>query len=162
MHRIKSFDLSYYPGCSMATTAQESNLSLLEMFNKIGFNLIELEDWNCCGSTSAHNIDSELALDLAVRNLFLSPPDRPLLVACPNCILRLRYAHLVLKQDDLKRRKYENEWGTSYNTDLNILHFFDLLENINLLQFSDKGIAGADRGAVCDRSAVRSGCRRCQ
>ena len=65
MHRIKSFDLSYYPGCSMATTAQESNLSLLAMFNKIGYNLIELEDWNCCGSTSAHNIDSELALDLA-------------------------------------------------------------------------------------------------
>jgi heterodisulfide reductase subunit B len=101
----------------MATTAKESNLSLLEMFNKIGFNLIELEDWNCCGSTSAHNIDSELALDLAVRNLFLAPPDRPLLVACPNCILRLRHAHLELKQDDLKRRKYEKEWGTTYNTD---------------------------------------------
>lgn len=140
MHRIKSFDISYYPGCSMATTARESNLSLLEMFNKIGFNLVELEDWNCCGSTSAHNIDPELALDLAVRNLFLSPPDRPLLVACPNCILRLRHAHLVLKQDDLKRRKYENEWGTTYNTDLNILHFFDLLENINLLHFSDNGV----------------------
>ena len=49
----------------MATTAQESNLSLLKMFNKIGFNLVELEDWNCCGSTSAHNIDSQVAL--AVR-----------------------------------------------------------------------------------------------
>ena len=140
MHRIKSFNISYYPGCSMATTSQESHFSLIEMFNKIGFSLIELEDWNCCGSTSAHNIDSELALDLAVRNLFLAPPDRPLLVACPNCLLRLRHAHLVLKHDELKRRKYEKEWCISYNTDLSIVHFFDLLENINLLHFSEQGV----------------------
>ena len=139
MQGIRSCDISYYPGCSMATTAQESNLSLLEMFKIIGFNLIELEDWNCCGSTSAHNIDSQVALDLAVRNLFLAPPDRPLLVACPNCLLRLLHAHFVLNQDDLKRRKYEKEWGTTYNTDLKILHFFDLLENINVLNFSDNG-----------------------
>jgi len=139
MYRIKSLDISYYPGCSMATTAQESNLSLLEMFNKIGFNLIELEDWNCCGSTSAHNINSELALDLAVRNLFLAPPNRPLLVACPNCLLRLRHAHLVLKQDELRRRRYEKEWRITYNTDLKIVHFFDLLENINLSKFSNQG-----------------------
>lgn len=140
MHRIKSFDITYYPGCSMATTAQESNLSLLGMFNKIGFNLVELEDWNCCGSTSAHNLDSELALDLAVRNLFLAPPDRPLLVVCPNCILQLRHAHLVLQQDDVKRRKYENEWGKTYNTDLEILHLFDLLGNVDFSQFSDEGV----------------------
>ncbi len=124
----------------MATTAQESNLSLLGMFNKIGFNLIELEDWNCCGSTSAHNIDSELALDLAVRNLFLAPPDRPLLVACPNCIIRLRYAHFKLKKNEQIRRKYEKEWRIPYNTELDIVHFFDLLENVDLVKRPHKGV----------------------
>jgi len=142
MQRIKSRDISYYPGCSMATTAHESNLSLLELFNKIGYNLIELEDWNCCGSTSAHNIDSQVALDLAVRNLFLAPPDRPLMVACPNCFLRLSHAHFTLTQDELKRRKYEKEWGTPYNTNLKILHFFDLLEDINVFNSSSNEIKG--------------------
>jgi len=141
MHRTKVRDVTYYPGCSMATTARESNLSLLEMFNKMGFNLIELEDWNCCGSSSAHIIDSKLALDLAVRNLFLAPPDRPLLVACPNCLLRLLHAHSVLNHDEIKRYKYEKQWGKTYNTDLEITYFFDLLDNLNEINFSDNGKA---------------------
>ncbi len=138
MHKIKSIDISYYPGCSMETTAQESNRSLHELINTIGFNLVELEDWNCCGSTSAHNIDSQAALDLAARNLFIAPPDRPLLVVCPNCYLRLYHTHVELCQSEVKRRKYEKEWGP-YNTDLKILHFFDLLGNINWANFSDNG-----------------------
>jgi len=52
-------DLSYFPGCSLATTAKESNESLMRVCEKLGLNLIELEDWNCCGSSSAHNLRSE-------------------------------------------------------------------------------------------------------
>jgi len=126
-------NITYFPGCSLASTAQESNQSLIELFTELGFNLVELEDWNCCGSTSAHNIESNIAFDLAARNLFLAPPNRQLLVACPNCLLRLRHAHFTLCRDDLRRRKYEKEWGRTYNTDLKILHFFDLLEDAEVL-----------------------------
>ncbi|MEE8551871.1 MAG: heterodisulfide reductase-related iron-sulfur binding cluster [Desulfobacterales bacterium] len=71
--------MSYFPGCSLATTARENNLSLLEKCGKIGVNLVELQDWNCYGSSSAHRIDSELSFELAARNLSLAPYDRPLL-----------------------------------------------------------------------------------
>ena len=43
-----------------------------------GFNLIELKDWNCCGSSSAGTLCKDLALAMAARNLSLAPPDRPL------------------------------------------------------------------------------------
>jgi heterodisulfide reductase subunit B len=33
---------------------------------------VELEDWNCCGSSSAHSVDYDLAFDLACRNLSLN------------------------------------------------------------------------------------------
>jgi len=129
-------DLTYYPGCSLATTAKENNSSLIHLFKHLGYNLVELEDWNCCGSSSAHSVDSELALDLACRNLSLAPPDRPLLVACPSCLLRLRHAYLHVKEDQDARRHYEQTWGKPFNSGLEIMHFFEFLDKIDLLGYA--------------------------
>ena len=43
----------------------------------LGLNLIELEDWNCCGSSSAQTFSQDLSLGLAARNLSLVPAGRP-------------------------------------------------------------------------------------
>jgi heterodisulfide reductase subunit B len=137
MQNQNMIDLSYYPGCSLATTAKENNSSLIHTFRHLGFNLIELEDWNCCGSSSAHSIDKDLAFDLASRNLFLAPPDRPLLVACPSCILRLRHAHLHLREDEHARQRYEKNWGKPFNPDLEIVHFFEMLDSVDLASFTN-------------------------
>jgi len=129
-------DLSYYPGCSLATTSKENNSSLIELFKHLGYNLVELDDWNCCGSSSAHSIDSDLALDLACRNLSLAPADRPLLVACPSCNLRLRHAYLHVKDNEAAQDHYEKTWGKPFNPKLEILHFFEFLDQIDLLKYS--------------------------
>lgn len=130
-------DLSYYPGCSLATTARENNDSLILVFEHLGYNLIELKDWNCCGSSSAHSINHEMAFDLATRNLSLANPDRPLLVACPSCLLRLRHAQLQLENDAGARARYESKWGKPYNPELKIVHFFELLDATDLPAFSE-------------------------
>ncbi|MCK5784381.1 MAG: disulfide reductase, partial [Desulfobacterales bacterium] len=75
--------LSYFPGCSLATTAKENDRSLHMFCKQHGVSLEELDDWNCCGSSSSHCIDHELAVWLPTRNLALTPPGRRLLVACP-------------------------------------------------------------------------------
>ena len=120
----------------MATTARENNSSLIYLFRHLGYNLVELNDWNCCGSSSAHSVDSNLAFDLASRNLSLAPSDIPLLVACPSCLLRLRHAYLHLKNDDTARHRYEKTWGQPFDPKLEILHFFEFLDQIDLLNFS--------------------------
>jgi len=122
-------DFSYFPGCSLATSARENNRSLLKVCRKLGFNLFELEDWNCCGSSSTHSIHSELAFHFACRNLSLAPAGRPLLVACPSCLLRLRKAQLHLQQDPEARSVYERMWGRPVDPGLQIIHFFELLDN---------------------------------
>ena len=105
-------DFSYYPGCSMATTAKECSLSLIQACKYLGLNLIELDDWNCCGSSSAHCIDMELSFELAVRNLTLAPPHRPLVVMCPSCFRNLRQTkhHLAhsKKLHELVARRHLN------------------------------------------------------
>lgn len=120
-------DFSYFPGCSLATSARENNLSLLSFCRRIGFNLITLDDWNCCGSSSVYGLEPELAFHLSARNLSLAPAGRPLLIACPKCLLRLRQAHLKLKHG-CRVGEYETMWGRPFDDDLRILSFFELLE----------------------------------
>ena len=114
----------------MATSARENNRSLIEVARHLGYNLVELEDWNCCGSSSTHSINGDLALQLACRNLSLCPGDRPLLVACPSCILRLKTAQLHLKKHPDIQGQYRDIWGRPVDSGLEIIHFFELLARI--------------------------------
>ncbi len=124
---IKALELSYFPGCSLATTAKENNASLNRFLTRFDIRLTELPDWNCCGSSSTHSINSDLALSLAARNLFLAPKGKPLLIACPGCFLRLKQAKMELDREPEKRKIYEDLFGRAFNPDLELLHFFELL-----------------------------------
>jgi heterodisulfide reductase subunit B len=139
MPESKMLDVTYFPGCSLATTAKENNASLIAFCRGLGINLAELEDWNCCGSSSVHSIDKESALMLASRNLALAPEGRPLLVACPSCMLRLRTAQLHLAADPEARKAYEKQWGRPFDPDLEILHFFEMLTRREPLLNSKNG-----------------------
>ncbi len=112
----------------MATSAKENNQSLKKVCAHMGMRLQELNDWNCCGSSSAHSIRSDVAFHLACRNLSLAPKGRPLLVACPSCILRLKSAHHRLKEDPAACEEYERRWGREPDLDLQIIHFFELMK----------------------------------
>ena len=130
---------SYFPGCSLATSAKENNQSMVAFLDVFEVKLEELADWNCCGSSSAHSIDNKLAGELAARNLALAPDDRPLLVACPSCYLRLKGMHLHMSRDEALRRRYQRERNRSHNSGLEIIHFFELLRAISLRpDFRDK------------------------
>ena len=120
-------EVSYFPGCSLATSAKESNHSLMQASQILGLSLVELEDWNCCGSSSAHSLDKDLGLNLAARNLSLAPPDRPLVVMCPRCLTQLRQAQLHLAHDPGRHRALERRWGRTISLDLEIIHFLEVL-----------------------------------
>jgi heterodisulfide reductase subunit B2 len=128
---------SYFPGCSLASTAKENNASLIDFFETIGVVLKELPDWNCCGSSSIHCIDADQAVLLAARNLALAPAGRPLMVACPNCLLRLKTAQLKIGADSARKAQYETILGRPFDPELEILHVFDVLARIEQNELSD-------------------------
>ena len=123
---------SYFPGCSLATSAKENNESLTHFFLRMGIDLEEIEDWNCCGSSSAHSIDAEIADQLPARNLSLAPPGRPLMVACPSCFLRLKHCQHKLRSDIQVRKQHEARFGRAIDPDLPIVHFFEVLDQLDL------------------------------
>ncbi len=123
----QELDFSYFPGCSMATTAAESNASLMKAAKIVGLNLEELEDWNCCGSSSAQTMCADLGLAMAARNLSLAPRGRPLVAMCPRCLHYLRSVQARLKNDPETRRDLEERWGRFIPLDLEIIHFLEVL-----------------------------------
>ncbi len=82
----------------MHGTAREYEESVEAICRTLGIALDELEDWNCCGSSSAHITSEALALALPARNLELA--DRvgnTLVTPCPSCFLRLKLADKELR-----------------------------------------------------------------
>jgi len=63
---------AYYPGCSLETMAATYHVSSMEVAHKLGVELEELEDWNCCGATAYSHVDELLATVLCARNLALA------------------------------------------------------------------------------------------
>ena len=127
-------EVSYFPGCSLATTASESNRSLIRACGLMGLRLIDVEDWNCCGTSSAHSLDAELALGLAARTLVRADPARPLLTMCPSCHKNLLAAHHHLRRDPEAARPYERQWGGRFNPDLRIITFLEILHFLDKLR----------------------------
>ena len=132
MSEVPAIEVSYFPGCSLATTAKESNQSLIECCRKMGIRMVELADWNCCGSSSAHSIHRQTAFDLACRNLSLAPPGRSLVAACPSCTLRLKHAQHRLRHEEAARERYLQMWGRPFDPDLSIRHFFGILAGVDM------------------------------
>jgi heterodisulfide reductase subunit B2 len=127
---------SFFPGCSLKASGHENTDSLYKFCKIVGIELIELEDWNCCGSSSAHSVDHEVSKQLPMRNLSLSPKGIPLLVACPSCMLRLKQSYHQIKGDGQLRKEYEKNWG-EFDDNLEIIHFFEIFERINLEDYVD-------------------------
>src|SRR3972149_3635118 len=91
-------DVTYYPGCSLHGTAREYDESFRGVSQLLGVKLHELEDWTCCGSTSAHCTDEALAVALPVRNLTIAEKhDREMVVPCVAC-----YSRFIAAKEEAK------------------------------------------------------------
>jgi len=96
-------EISYYPGCSLHGTAREYDDSIRGVLSLLDIQARELEDWTCCGASSAHCTDEELAVELAARNLAIAEKsNRELLVPCVACYSRFKVAESEVKEHSKK------------------------------------------------------------
>ena len=56
----------YYPGCSLEGTALEYNLSTQAFMSEIGADLVEIDDWTCCGASAAEARVTSTLLSVAL------------------------------------------------------------------------------------------------
>lgn len=114
--------MAYYPGCSLLSTAREYNDSIYAVFETLGIELIELDDWNCCGASSAHMTNHEVAMRLSMRNLLIAKENQmDILIPCAACYQRLKAADKALRADPF----YWDE--EDYNPSITLHHISSFL-----------------------------------
>ena len=60
---------AYYPGCSLEATGRPYEESVQAIAKALGIELVELDDWNCCGATAYMSVNEILSFSLTARNL---------------------------------------------------------------------------------------------
>lgn len=122
--------LAYYPGCSLEGSAVEYGLSTERSAHLLGIELVELDDWNCCGATSAHNTNKMLSLALPARNLAMAEKAGLDLVApCAACYNRFRSTRHEVSHDPAMRGKIEQILDMPYEAKGEVLSILELLAN---------------------------------
>lgn len=117
----------YYPGCSLEATAKEYNQSVQASARLLDVELVELEDWNCCGASSGHCTDPELSLALPARNLALAEKEgHDLAVSCAACFLRFKQTNHDLRADDTLRQRIEQVIDAPYKAETEVRHVLDI------------------------------------
>ncbi|MEN3037203.1 MAG: CoB--CoM heterodisulfide reductase iron-sulfur subunit B family protein [Candidatus Methanosuratincola petrocarbonis] len=93
-------EIAYYPGCVSKATGREYDISTRSVAKALGIELIELEDWSCCGATHVSN--ETISVALAARNLTQS--ELPVMTTCSICYNNLRTAIRRLEDNGLRTR----------------------------------------------------------
>ncbi len=118
-----------YPGCSYDGTAKEFGESIDAVCNILNLDIEELEDWICCGASSAHNTSHLLATALPLHTLISTHKAgfKRLLAPCIACAWRLKTAIREIEEDEKLKAKTEGVVGKKYDGEVevfNIVEFF--------------------------------------
>jgi heterodisulfide reductase subunit B2 len=129
---------SFFPGCSCsAGSGQAYTRSIRELAPVLELNLSELEDWNCCGSTSFSSSNEIAMVSLAARNLSLAEKKGwDIVTPCSSCFVTLNWADSVLKKNLKKHPSIKprvdqvlSEIGLTYGGKIVVRHMLDILVN---------------------------------
>jgi len=85
---------AYYPGCSLTGSARRLDRGLKKIFAKLGHELCEIPEWNCCGAFEFG--DRGALIELSKTNLEKSRAlnaGEGVVAPCPACYKNLREAH---------------------------------------------------------------------
>jgi heterodisulfide reductase subunit B2 len=121
---------SYYPGCTAGTTSAEFELSTHAVLKALDVEVFELEDWNCCGASSAHSLNHELSLSLPGRNVALAQEaGLDIVIPCPACYQNSLSADNAFREDEEWRRKMETSLNFQYNGEGRPRHLLDVISH---------------------------------
>ncbi|MDH3229287.1 MAG: heterodisulfide reductase-related iron-sulfur binding cluster, partial [Alphaproteobacteria bacterium] len=126
---------TYYPGCSSQGSGAHLDRSLRAIAPKLGIELEELEDWNCCGASVGHIEGGRLATTtLSGRNLAHAQQQGPqdILTGCAACYLNTHGAAEKIKSDVKLREQVNEALGAAdmkYDEDRRVRHACEVIVN---------------------------------
>lgn len=131
--------IAYYPGCSLQSMAKEYDMSARVVSEFLGVELVEIPDWNCCGSSAAHASSEYLPVALCARNLHLvEEMGLDVTSPCAACYQALSYANWKLTGDADLLDKINEATGQPYQGKVQIKSFIQVFSNLSAEKISSQ------------------------
>lgn len=114
--------VAYYPGCSLHSTSPEFNSSSRAVCEALDINLIEPDNWVCCGSSAAHRSDPEAATQLPMENLVLIEQSgfQEVTMPCAACFNRHKAALYEVRHDADEKAAIDQALGYTYQDSIQV------------------------------------------
>ena len=114
---------SYYPGCVQHGTAVDYRRSVEAVFSRLGIELEELKNWNCCGAL--HVPDRNVRVALSARTL-ASAKALDLTTPCNLCYSNLMRANAAL-EDNAVKNKINEALAAKYEGNARVKHLLEVI-----------------------------------
>jgi heterodisulfide reductase subunit B len=149
--KIKYMTLGFYPGCSLKGSSREYAESVLTIAKSFDINIEEIKDWNCCGSTAAHNMNKELSLALPLRILSLAEKQglKEIVVPCAACYSRLTVTKYELSKDPELKHAITEVNGLDYNGTVDVMNIIQMLYKYIIPNLEGRVIKPFDHKVAC-------------
>jgi heterodisulfide reductase subunit B len=121
--------IGYYPGCALACSGIELDLSIRALSGLAGVELCEIADWNCCGASSAHSTGHELAVALPYRVLALAEAQglTEILAPCASCFSRLKGTLVRLRRNPEMLERMAGLTGRACRNSVSVVNVVEYL-----------------------------------
>ncbi len=126
---------TYFPGCSCSSEggSKAYSWSIQAVSQPLDSELIELDDWNCCGSTPSGSVDELGAFCMAARNLALAEKRGfDLITPCSACYVIFNRTNSYLKQYPRLKAEVDEALaagGLAYHGTTRARHILDVVVN---------------------------------
>ncbi len=123
---------AYFPGCVAEDSCKELDNSTRLVADKLGMELVKIEDATCCGAGYMQEYSGEMSLFLNARTFALADKTgaETVMTICSSCQLHLSEANNALKDDEklLKRMNDRlDKIGLHYSGNLKVKHLLQIL-----------------------------------
>lgn len=109
-------EIAYYPGCSLHASSELYDIQCKLVLGKLGIDLREIDDWNCCGATAASKSDDFLSVALPARNLGIADATGlgEILIPCSSCYSRTLVSQKTLSDDPALKESINGELALKF------------------------------------------------
>ncbi len=122
-------EVAYYPGCTLHASSEMYDVQSKLVFKELGINLKEIEDWNCCGATSASKTDEFLAVALPARNLGIADATglSEMFIPCSSCLSRTLVSQKTLADNPALKDRINAELAKKVEGKTKIVSILEIL-----------------------------------
>ncbi|MGD1075112.1 MAG: CoB--CoM heterodisulfide reductase iron-sulfur subunit B family protein [Thermodesulfovibrionales bacterium] len=122
-------ELAYYPGCSLHASSELYDIQNKLVFRELGMELRDIDDWNCCGASSAGKTNDFLAVALPARNLGIVDASglSDLVIPCSACYSRMLVSQKRLIDDPELKSRINAELAKKVEGRIKILSILEAL-----------------------------------